>query len=367
MSTCKSFSVQLRHLAKHPALSDVQTPKSSIDFRVALVLFCLSLVHLHSQGTLVSSETVVGGRASAMGRAYCGLANDASAFAYNPSGLILEKSMVLSGQYSSLHGSLGTPLANQTWGGLHYAVDQWAVSANWVRFQSADQLTTPAIATDDLTAAERAIVASKANVFSPAYEDALSISIARQNIVKIDWGWNQYILPVEIPLGVTARYTHAALNGLGGKALSLDAAMMIRINLRDMFFSDEYPYLSFGWNWKNIGAAAMHWKSGRVDGYDSHTVVGFALIQPLESLESQVSIDYDHDNLGSAQERIGVEWRYRKYYNLRAGFYGSSFCCGVGADLRFFIVDYSFQASSNSILGLNHQLSLAFRLERLFL
>ncbi len=330
-------------------------------------LLCLIPKSLLSQHLLYTNDAQISSRALGMGQAFCALANDASAFAYNPGGMVLEKSIVMSGMYASLHGSLGTPLANQTWGGLHYALTDWAVSANWIRYQSMDQLTNPRLDLSDLDVAENVVKTPRTNSFSPEYEDAISLSVARNNILRIDWGWNQYILPIEIPVGCTMRYTHGMINGLGGSSFSIDAGMLCRINLRDMFFSDDYPYVCFGWNWKNIGGSTMNWKSGQKDAFASHSVVGVSVIQPLESLESQLSIDYDHDSRSQASSRIGMEWTYRKYYSLRCGFYGSAFCAGIGADLRFFVVDYSYQSSSETILGVSHHLNLAFRLERLFL
>ena len=336
-------------------------------FLLAVILVILYAYPCEAQLSLVSTPTDGSARMIGMGSAVSALADDAGAFASNPAGLCFERSYVLSGMYSSLHGSLGTPLANRTWTGICVPISDFSVAANWVRFQSNDIRSHTSLLSSDIDQDEISVKNDLTRNFLTHYEDAMSLSVARNNILRIDWGWNQYILPVEFPIGATLRYTHASLNGSSATAWSADLATMMRINLRDMFFDDNYPYISASLSWKNVGAVALNWKSGRSDLYPSCSVLGIAVVQPLHGIESEVRVDYEHWTTITAGTRFGVEWKYRKFYFLRAGWCGPAFACGIGADLRFFTVDYAYQSSSENLLGDNHHFTIAFRLERLFL
>lgn len=338
-----------------------------------LYTLCLALLlslqyPVIAQNMLVTSSNCIGARSLGMGSAFAAVASDGTAFLFNPAGITLSSDYLLSGCYASKHGAIGQPLGNVAWGGINVPMNQWSASANWIRFQSADQQLNPDLSSiSSITQREKTIRQPTNQSFTTQSEDAFSVTVARQNVLKIDWGWNQYVLPIEIPVGLTLRHSRALNAGRLSTGWSLDAGVMMSINCRDMFFSDEYPYICFGWTLKNIGSTVMTSQSGHTDLYPFSSTIAFAVIQPLESLESEATLDYDHDTRDASSSRIGLEWKYRKFYFARIGLMGSNLCMGLGVDVRFFIIDYAYQFRSENNLGDTHQIQLAFRLQRLFL
>ncbi len=322
---------------------------------------------LWAQPLLNGSDIAAGARQAGMGHAFCAMSDDASAFCSNVAGTAFETSTILSGSYTSLHGTIGTPLANLSWGGLQGTVQDISIGLNWLRLQSADQRIHPSYIGLNSQTVDSLLRSTAMQSFTPEYNDAFSMSAAHRFVLNIDWGWNQYVLPIEIPVGGTLRYEHAKLSTVDGHALSADLAFMIRLNLRDMFFDDTYPMVVFGYSVQNIGAASMRWDNSWSDASKAQQQLGWSIIQPLASLHSQLSIDYDVASSSSSPTRLGLEWKYRKVYSLRCGWMGSVFCAGLGADLQFFRIDYAYQHSSQTFLAENHQISLSFRLEHLFL
>ena len=79
-------------------------------------------------------EIGVGARALAMGGAFCSLANDGTAFYWNPAGLAFMRRPQISGMYGPQFGSLSNPLANFHYLGYTQPLPGGAVvSVNWMR------------------------------------------------------------------------------------------------------------------------------------------------------------------------------------------------------------------------------------------
>jgi len=73
-----------------------------------------------------------------MGDAYVSLADDGTAFHYNPAGSALSDSKLLSLMYSSQYGSLFSPLSSFFFVGYTQRLEDASMSLNWVRLSVSD-------------------------------------------------------------------------------------------------------------------------------------------------------------------------------------------------------------------------------------
>lgn len=321
--------------------------------------------------SLVTTDMPVGARSVGMGGAYTAVAADGSAFAWNSGGVSLNKNVIVSGMYGSHHGAIGTALANVLHCGavipLHDNLSDMVFSVDWLRFQATDQRLNPDLSgLNGLNEHEAAVKAAGTAQFAPQAQDAWCLSMARDNILTIDFGWSQYQLPIEFPIGLTARYLRATANGNSADGIAVDAGIMMRMNLKDMFFSDDYPRLSFSWALKNIGGTTLSWNTGHSDYFAYHYAVGIALTQPFPSLYGDMLLSYDYHSRDEGSSRIGAEWLFSKTYSLRLGIFDGALCCGAGVDLRFLVLDYAYQFSTQAMLGDIHRLNCSFRMEHIF-
>jgi len=333
---------------------------------VLVTVICLCSNQLcFSQYHFPLSTESVSARVLSLGNAGTAYNSDGSCFQTNCSGVAYQKSTILSGTYTSAYGSLSKPLSNSFWVGVIIPYQPFSFACNWVRSSSSDVHSSPDLFS--LSFSEREKKLNQGTVFSfvPQMNDAVTISIAKQNIITLDWGWNQYSMPIEIPVGINVRYAYSTINNLTGSGIAFDVGGSLKINLRDMAYDDNYPKISLGWMLRNIGGMNLHWSNNNSDyTYYQHSF-GMAIEQPLSILESHVNILYDTRSEYGGSNNLGIEWTYRKYLSVRCGVSSSNFTTGIGVDLDFFNVDYGYKYGSYEVLGNVHRLTCAFRLEKL--
>ncbi|MES2764550.1 MAG: hypothetical protein V4642_01680 [Bacteroidota bacterium] len=312
-------------------------------------------------------EIPLGARALGMGSAFSSVADDGTAFFWNPAGTSLVKGKVLSAMYSSQHGSIGNPLANYLFTGVTVPISSVNVSLNWIRF-SADDMQKY----DDLTRIvstqereERVRRAEQGDFFSNS-EDAFIFSFAKNNILHLDWGWSLFEIPIEIPVGANFKIIRQKIGENSASGIGVDLGTMIRFNLKDFAFSEVWPQLSFSLNVKDIGGSKITWDTQRQHRIEQSTVYGVSLNQPLEFIDTDVLISYDRDNRYDGANNFGVEGVYKKQFSIRTGLQKGGFTAGAGIDFNFFTVDYSYLGTSDAMLGNVHRLGGAFQIDKLF-
>ncbi len=310
----------------------------------------------------------LGGKALGLGGAFTALADDGTAFYWNPSGVSLVEKKLLSGMYSSQYGSIGSPLASYYFAGWSMPVRVINVSVNWIRFAVSDIPARP-----DLTQ-ETSVQKRYENVVKSAEdgetfsdtEDAFVFSFARNNKIDLSLGWSYFSIPVEIPVGVNLKLLRQSLYDADASAIGIDAGAMFRLNLKDLFFSDDWPTFSFGMTLKDIGGTRMTWnKTQRVEEIAGTTNYGFALIQPLKFIDSRATVAYDFDSREDEPGRVGLDVQYKKQFSFRVGMQRNALTVGAGVDFNFFDVDYAYLGYSATQLGGVHRLGLAFNFDKL--
>jgi hypothetical protein len=313
-------------------------------------------------------EIPVGAKALGLGGAFTALADDGTAFYWNPSGVSLVENKTLSGMYSSQYGPIGSPLANYYFVGWTMPVNTLGLSVNWIRFAVSD---IPRY--DDLTIftslKQRYDQVKKATIdetFSDA-EDAFIFSLARNNKVNFNLGWSYFDIPVEIPVGVNFKLISQSLDNQSASGIGFDAGAMLKFNLKDFFFSNDWPAISIGATMKDIGGTRMTWsQTGRPQEIPQSFSYGFAIIQPIKWFDTKLTISGDYTDRYGGENRLGVELEYRRQFNFRLGMNQRSLTVGAGVDFNFFHVDYAYLAdNADNQFGKVHRLGLSFNFDKL--
>jgi len=344
------------------------TFKKYIHCITALLLFGTAIVTAQGEKYAAAFlEIPLGARALGMGSAFSSVADDGTAFFWNPAGTSLVNRKVLSVMYSSQHGSVGNPLANYIFTGFTLPVSTVSVSANWIRFSTDDMQRY-----DDLTQIispeereERVRRALQGNFFSNS-EDAFIFSIARNNTFKIDWGWSLFEIPIEIPVGANFKIIKQKIADNSASGIGIDLGTMIRFNLKDFTFSEYWPQVAIAFNLRDIGGSKVSWDTQRQHTIPQSLLWGISFNQPLEFIDTDVILSYDHDGRYDGTNNVGLEATYKKQFALRSGLQRGGFTAGAGIDFNFLKIDYSYLANSDKMLGNVHRLGGAFEIDRLF-
>jgi hypothetical protein len=323
-----------------------------------------------AQGTAYAGSFLqipVGARALGQGGAYTAIADDGTAFYWNPSGVSLVENKLLSGMYSSQYGSIGSPGANFYFAGWTMPVGSFGVSANWVRLAINDIPLLPDLREyRSLEQRYRLVRAAQGGETFSDVEDAFVFTFARDTKLDLNLGWSYFKLPIEVPIGVNLKLLRQNLYDNEATGIGIDVGAMIRLNLRDFFFSEHWPTLSVGASLRDIGDTRLTWnRTQRTESIGATSSYGIAIVQPRVAIDSRLTLSYDIDSRDEATSSFGAELKYKRQFSVRGGINESTVTVGAGVDFNFFDVDYAYLASSDAQLGQVHRLGLAFNFDKL--
>jgi hypothetical protein len=308
-------------------------------------------------------EIGVGARALAMGGAFCSLANDGTAFFWNPAGLAFLKRPQISGMYGPQFGTLGNPLGNFHHLGYSQTLPGNAVvSVNWIRLTVDDIPLYSELVGDSywerLHDLDLRPSGESDGVFQDV-EDAIYFSFARMNRWELDLGWNFHRVRVELPFGVNLKWFRQSLGEHEASGLGLDAGAMVRIYLNDFFETNKLGQLSWGFNLQDVTGSRMSWDTRHQDTIPINFKWGISYTQPIGADLGSISLSYDRDSRWGHRNRWGMEYRGFDVIALRAGIDDGKFTGGVGIRLWFLQVDYAFLSHEFNSL---HRLSCSITL-----
>ncbi|HZK75317.1 MAG TPA: UPF0164 family protein, partial [Candidatus Kapabacteria bacterium] len=160
----------------------------------------------------------VGSRALSMGGAYTAIADDESAFHWNAAGVSLVPDRLLGFMYSAEYGTPGNSLEDFYQLGFTYPLKDLTIAVNWVRLSVGSLMHTPDL-TNISVAVEREAAVNQSFAGAPDYfsdnEDAVVLSLARDNKFTVDWGWLYFKEKIEVPIGVNFKIIHQAIGSFG--------------------------------------------------------------------------------------------------------------------------------------------------------
>ncbi len=345
---------------------------SSLRFEILLAMTLLvgSVSSSHAQD-LYAGEFLripVGSRALGMGGAYTAIANDESAFHWNPAGVSLIPDQLFGFMYSAEYGTPGNSLANFYQLGFTYPMKDMTLALNWVRLSVGDLNQTPDLTNVSVTD-ERAQLVEEIYDGAPNYfsdnEDAIVLSIARDNKFTLDWGWLYYKEQIEVPIGINFKVIHQAIGSFGtANAIGVDGGAMLRFSLAEFLLNPALGKVSLGVSVTDIAGTQLAWSTQRTEIIPMQVNGGIAYAQPIPAIQSVATFSTDYLMNERALPRFGLEMTYEKNISLRLGLDQGEFTTGAGYNWEHKI-DINYSLSINNALGPENRLSFSADLDNL--
>ncbi len=322
-------------------------------------------------------ELGVGARAMGMGGAYVALANDGSAFYWNPAGVATMQQMEVSGMYASLFKSLEKHhyigFTKPLYGGA-------ALAMNWIRLSVAD---IPHYESDNLRRygpngyGQRIDESTKVGTWQELQElgtvltdaplgyssfvnDAFFLTLAKQYSMNVDFGWQYFVLPIEIPVGINLKYIRQSLFNKSASGLGLDLGGMLKFGLNDLFDDNRLGKISMAAALKDAWNTKITWNTdSRHEDRIKHTwLLGGAYFQPLTKIHGELYLSYMWEYKYSRVHHMGVEYVYFNRLAIRFGLDNNQFTAGVGIKVMGLRLDYAYKGHE---LGGSHRIGTSLR------
>ncbi len=340
--------------------------------RVGILFSALSTQHatLYAQDKYAGEflQIPVGSRALSMGGAFTAIADDESAFHWNAAGVSLVPDRLLGFMYSAEYGTPGNSLADFYQLGFTYPLKDMTIAVNWVRLSIGDLMHTPDLTnvsvTDERAQMVEEIYSGAPNYFSDN-EDAIVLSIARDNKFTVDWGWLYYKQKIEVPIGINFKIIHQAIGSFGSSnGIGVDAGAMLRFSLAQFFMQPELGKISFGASASDLAGTRLAWSTQRTQIVPMHIDGGIAYTQPIPSIRTDATFASDFLIGVRALPQYGMELTYAKDVSLRIGLDQGEFTTGAGFNWEK-KVEVNYSLGINDALGPEHRLSFSLDLDRL--
>ena len=289
-------------------------------------------------------EIGIGARAMGMGGAFTALADDGSAFYWNPAGCARLYRMQITGMYAPLYGGIGSSLADYQHLGFTMPFSGSTVGVNWVRLSIADIPRFPDYSGLDYNSRKNLIIdadGTPTGYFSDT-EEAVFISFARLNTVKFDLGWQYFVLPVEIPAGFNFKLIRQSLAGYSSTGIGADFGIQFRFNLNDILQTKNLGSLTAALNYQDFTRTGIDWGDNGSDAIPANLKWGLALKQNLPWINGALNLAYDQDSRWGGEDHYGLEFIFRKVLSFRAGHEYHGWTAGAGGMYNRVIIDYAF-------------------------
>ncbi len=343
--------------------------------RIIILIFLVAggINNSHAQIKYAGSflELGIGARAMGMGGAFVSIADDGSAFYWNPAGASQLIRAELSGMYASLFNSLQKHhhigFTRPIYGGA-------GVSLNWIRLNVSDIPAYPdpvgtydvrrAEAKDfftwqELQAAGLALTALPYD-YSSFTNDAFVLTLAKSYKADIDFGWQYFVFPTQIPVGINVKFIRQSLFNQTSSGLGFDAGAMFKFGIDDLFDDNRLGKFALALAIKDIFDTKLTWNTQtRSSGEIKRSLhMGLSYFQPISRINGKLILAYAFEKKYESFHHIGAEYLYHDRLAIRFGLDDQQFTAGIGLLVMFFNVDYAFKGHE---LGGSHRISTAIR------
>ncbi len=305
----------------------------------------------------------VGARALGMGGAFIAIANDGSSFYYNPAGVAISGSGVLSLMYSSHFGGLTNPLASFFHIGFIQNVQELGLAINWVRLSVDNIPRTPDFTNVEVPIDRENLVKnySGGDFFSDV-EDAFYFSFSKEFKFNINFGWSRYKVPVSLPIGVNFKLLNQKLGFEKGTGFGFDAGVMFRFSMDDFLQRENVGDVSISIALKDIGKTRISWSTRREHFVESTLMFGLSYTFPVNFISGKVTVAYGSQNSYLTDKLYGIEYGYKDLLFVRFGKNVENLTIGAGLKIDFLIVDYAFLLHD---LGAVHRISSSLIIDKI--
>jgi hypothetical protein len=359
--------------------------RSTLLILIALVTSS-SLKAQNSQYAGAFLNIPVGVRALGMGGIYVPTDNtDGAAFQFNPAGVSLVKDKTLTTMYSNQFGTLGAPLGDFFHIGYTQSLgNNTSFSLNWIRLgiQNISLNRGPSNATTDADIQELLQYLDNPDAhynigtFSST-DDAFYLSIAKNFTFPLNFGWQYFSIPVEIPLGINFKLIREGFSGsqplleggqnsYSGTGIGVDVGGMFKFKLSDFLNKPYYGEFAMSLTIKDIFNTPISWNTDTQtkENIKASTLFGLSYSQPLMFASSTILVSWNHFSKDNGGSNYGAEYRYKDLLALRAGVLEKNLTLGAGLVLfKAFYIDYAYEFHE---LGGPHRIGITVNLSRFF-
>lgn len=299
----------------------------------------------------------VGARPAAMGNAFVAIADDPTAFYWNPAGLAQVRGLALHVDHTPMFNGL----AQYNVVNASIAVrNNMTLAIGWIRLGVDDiPRYAPLQGTrlDRLTRGSYRSTGQADGYFSDA-EDAVLVSFSKR--LKFDLGLGprsrMLIIPIELSLGVTGKYIHQKLDDKAGVGQGLDVGLIARAVSRDHDRGQAKSWVGLGLLARDLSRSSIAWNtaSKHKDQVETGVFLGLAASKYFNSFDSRLTLSADQQLAPWRETHLGVEFSFLHAAALRAGVVNNSFAAGAGLQFKHFRIDYAFLTHD---LGNTHRVS----------
>ncbi len=302
----------------------------------------------------------VGARALGMGGAFVALANDASAFYWNPAGMTWIKKMSFHFDHTPMFDGLAQyNTLNATMG-----IDQhMAFAVSWIRL-GVDEIprysSLQGTRYDRYTNNQYRSTGEAEGYFNDT-EDAVMVSFSRTEFFDVYWGggFEPRKIPFEIAFGVTGKYIRHRLDASTGTGQGIDAGVIIRTFHENVVYGEPEMWAGVGLSIKDLSRTRIVWDtaSNHKDDVKTGAQLGFTGSKYFSRLKSRTTLSVDRE-FGKFEEwHFGAELLVYNTVAVRGGYYNDEMTAGAGISLFGFTIDYAFVPGD---LANTHRVSGAF-------
>lgn len=330
------------------------------------LLFSFLILFLYTEGItgMYADEFLkigVGPKPMAMGNAFSALADDGSAFYWNPAGIANRRVKLISFMYDS-----HLQYSNFFFSGIMLPAGRDAMLAfNWIRFSVDNIVLRPDISqlpVEERRGKVREFLTGRKPLFN-SVEEAYYFTFARSIKSTVDPGWRYLLLPFDLYFGLNFKFLRKKL--LNGKAFGsgMDLGILLKFNLEELFDVKTMGYFATSLVIRDLTNTKVSWNTGVQDEISRNLIFGFLYLKNIERLKSSVSVDLDFVHDGSPETKMGVCLDYRGVFSYRMGLLNRGFAAGVGINFpvggKEINMEYAFISSE---LKNNHKIGLSIRL-----
>jgi hypothetical protein len=196
--------------------------------------------------------------------------------------------------------------------------------------------------------------------YSSFTNDAFFLTLAKSYKLNLDFGWQYFVLPIEIPLGVNIKFIRQSLFNQSASGLGLDLGGMFKFGLDDLFDDNRLGKFAFGYALKDLTKTKITWNtdSRQSSNIERSWSLGLSYFQPIPRIRGQLLLAYALEDRYEKVSHFGIEYVYYDRLAIRFGLDNQQFAAGIGMKVLFFNFDYAFKGHE---LGGSHRLSTSIR------
>ena len=304
----------------------------------------------------------IGARALAIGGAFVAVADNGSAFYWNPAGLSLLRRLEINFMHTAAFGSITNPLADYNHLGISLPLrGEACLSFNYVRFSVDDIPIYPELSGENLGQRLRnpdLRPSGEALGFFSDKEEAFFFSFAKMNRVNISLGWQYLAFPVEIPVGMNFKVLRQNVHNYSASGFGVDLGMMLRFGVDDLFDDERLGKFAFGVAVMDVSGTTLSWNTQHKDPIKMKINLGVSYLQPLPLWDSTLLLSASWDRKWQKRKHLGLEYQLRGIF-VRAGLDEDDLSFGAGFQFWLLRLSYAYVGRE---LGNVHRLSGALLL-----